>query len=383
MKFDNYNVTINQRIKIVIFIFFIISSLIISHFFSIQLMDHKKYVVLAERQHNVFKELMPKRGSIYTQDKDGKKIPVALNKNGFSLYAIPKNLVGQDIGILSEKLVEILGVNKDEILKRLNKPNDPFEPIKDNLSDAEIEALKNSGLIGKGFEFLNEDYRVYPQNEFLSHVIGYYGFKEGERKGNYGVEEYYDEILRGESGFIKAEKDASRKIIPLSKQIKMPSDGVSIILTIDQNIQFVVEEKMKEVMKKWDAESGLAIVMEPKTGKILAMASFPEFNPNNYSKINNFEVFKNSNIQNLYEPGSVIKPLTASIALELEKITPQTTYNDTGVVKIGGYTIKNFDGTAYGVRTMTEVLEKSLNTGAVFMQKLIGKEDFLKYFRDF
>ncbi len=383
MKNSDFSTTINQRIKILSFFLLVFGLIIIGHLFSIQVLKHDDYAVLAEKQHNVDKTIQPKRGSVYAQDVSGKLIVLALDKTGFLFYAVPKLLKSVDKESLAEKIALILNLDKNDVLKKINKADDPFEPIKDNVTDAEIKAINGLGLKEKGLDYLENNYRFYPQNNFLSQLVGYYGFKDEIQAGNYGIEEYYDNVLSGSPGNVKASKDASNNIIPALKDVKLANEGAKIILTIDQNIQMVVEEKLKKVVEKWNAKNGMAIVMEPKTGKILAMAETPSFDPNNYSKVEDYSVFKNKNIQEVYEPGSVIKPITASIALELGKITPDTIYTDEGLIKIGGYVIKNFDGKAYGVQTMTKVLEKSLNIGAVFMQRLIGKENFLKYFRDF
>jgi len=154
-------------------------------------------------------------------------------------------------------------------------------------------------------------------------------------------------------------------------------------LTIDRNIQFTAEENLKEVVEKWKAEDGTVIIMEPKTGKILALANWPNFDPNNYSEVKNIDIFLNSATQKLFEPGSVFKPITMAAGLDTDKIGPQTTYVDEGIVKIGGYTITNANNRSYGLSSMTKVLEKSINTGAVFVQRLIGPDVFREYVNKF
>jgi cell division protein FtsI/penicillin-binding protein 2 len=160
--------------------------------------------------------------------------------------------------------------------------------------------------------------------------------------------------------------------------------GADVILTLNYNIQFMAEKLLKEAKENLDFESGQIIVGDPYTGKIIAMAEFPNFNPNEYTKeINNIEIFQNSCIQKLFEPGSVFKPITMAAGLDTQTITPQTKYYDDGFLKIGGYTIRNFGQRAWGERTMNEVLEKSINTGAVFVERQIGPQTFLKYIENF
>ena len=210
------------------------------------------------------------------------------------------------------------------------------------------------------------------------------GFKGDKRVGQYGIEGYYENDLKGKQGFLKGAKDASGNIIEsITSQIKPAENGAKLILTIDKNIQFKAEKELKEAVEKWDAKGGTIIVMEPKTGKILSMVSFPNFDPNNYNKVEDINVFLNPAISCIYEPGSVFKPFTIAGALEEKLITPKTTYKDTGKVKIKGYIISNVEGKSYGNPTITEVLEKSINTGAVFVQRKLGKELFKKYVEKF
>lgn len=163
----------------------------------------------------------------------------------------------------------------------------------------------------------------------------------------------------------------------------MSNKGSDIFLTIDYNIQFQAERLLEKAKEDLDIEGGLITVIEPSSGKIFALANFPNFDPNDYSKADDFQIFQNSAIQRFYEPGSVFKPITMASALNEGKITPQTTYIDKGMLSIGGYNIYNFAKRTYGEKTMTEVLENSINTGAVFAERQLGNELFLDYLTKF
>jgi cell division protein FtsI/penicillin-binding protein 2 len=154
-------------------------------------------------------------------------------------------------------------------------------------------------------------------------------------------------------------------------------------LTLDRNIEFFVCEKIKAAVERHGADGGSVVVMDPKSGAILAMCSYPDFDPNEYSKTEDINVFNNPATFYQYEPGSIFKAITIAAALDLEKVTPTTTYNDEGFVKVDDRTIKNSDEKAHGVQTMTDVLDESLNTGAVFAVQKIGAESFKKYVEDF
>lgn len=194
--------------------------------------------------------------------------------------------------------------------------------------------------------------RKYPQGSMASILAGFMG---GEGKGQYGVEGYYDDVLN--------EKD--------------------IILTIDYNIQFMAENLLKTAKDNLDIEGGQIIVIDPNSGKILSLAAFPSFDPNRYFEVEDFSLFQNGAVQKLFEPGSVMKPITMAAALDQGKIDPSTTYIDTGSVRIGDYTIGNYAGRCFGKATMTEVLEKSINTGAVFAEKQVGNSVFMNYLEKF
>jgi cell division protein FtsI (penicillin-binding protein 3)/stage V sporulation protein D (sporulation-specific penicillin-binding protein) len=186
--------------------------------------------------------------------------------------------------------------------------------------------------------------------------------------------------LAGKDGYLKSDKDAlGRWLLVDDYNLEPAQNGDDLYLTLDQNIQYVVEQKLQEVLKKWNAQDGCAIVMDPKTGAIRAMAGYPNFDPNEYNKVDNINVFSNPCIQKNYEPGSVFKPITMAAGLDTNKITPETTYTDTGAVQIGGYTIRNAADLSYGLSTMTRVLEKSINTGAIFAERAEGGDIFKKY----
>jgi len=221
---------------------------------------------------------------------------------------------------------------------------------------------------------INEEGKVsrkYLQGNIASQVVGFLG---GELIGQYGIEGFYDDVLQGKTSFLEAGDSGAA-----GEEV----DGGDIYLTLDYNIQFTAEKLLEKAKKDLDIESGQVIVMGPVSGKIVALANFPNFDPNSYSEVEDFQIFQNAAVQKLFEPGSVMKPITMASAINEGKISPNTSYVDTGKLKIGGYTISNYDNRVWGKRTMTEVLEKSINTGAVFAENQLGGELFMKYLDDF
>ena len=371
----------NWRINFIFFILILIASGIITRLFSIQVSNHGFYVSLAKGQYQLFEKLIPQRGRIYIQDKTGRSgISLAINREYLSVYAAPREIEEKEK--TAEILAFLLEMDKDFIKKRIDKPDDPYEPLKDKLDDDTARKIKDLNL--KGIYLMPKNWRWYPQNEIVSHLTGFVGFRDDKQIGQYGLEGYYENKLVGEYGFLRSEKDAKGKWIWNESEIFQPAkDGDDLILTIDQNIQFKVEQKLKTIFEKWQAESASVIIMDPKTGAIKAMANQPNYNLNEYSKVENIDIFLNACIQKSFEPGSVFKPITMAIGLDTQKITPETTYIDTGSVVLNNKVIKNALNNVYGLSTMTKVLEKSINTGAIFVERLVGSENFLKYVEAF
>lgn len=355
---------------------------IIYRLFDLQIVNYKFYSAKASDQHDFSRILDPQRGSIYMKDRFGDIYPLATNKDSASVFAVPKEIGAEDKERIAQKLADILVVDKDDILSRIAKENDPYEPIKSKISDEEAAKLKNENL--KGIYFSSKDGRFYPYGNVASSVIGFVAAPNNEFVGQYGLEKLYDEKLSGEKGLLVAERGIGDAIIfTASREYQPALDGVDLILTIDPNIQFKAEEILMGAIEKWQAEKGSVIVMNPKTGAIKAMANYPNFDLNEYSKEKDVGVYINPTVQNVFEPGSIIKPITMAIGLDQGVVTPETQYVDEGVVQIGGYKIMNFDNQAHGEKTMREVLQMSLNTGVVFVQKKISKPVFKSYFEKF
>ena len=290
------------------------------------------------------------------------------------VYAAPREI--KDPQKLASLLAPLLKKDKEEIFKKISQKEDPWVFLGEVSLDV---AEKMKDFIGIHFE--SNYTRFYPEGKMASHVLG---FCNKQNQGQYGIEGYFQEILRGKDGFRRGMVDAQRRpIFSPFNEIKDPIDGADIVLTLDYDIQFFVEGKLDELVKKYKPKSATIIVSNPKTGEILAMASRPAFDPNRYFKVKKIEIFKNPAVQIPFEPGSIFKPITMAGALEEKVVTPQTTYIDKGKIKIGRYTIKNADLKAHGKKTMTQVLEYSLNTGAVFVEQKLGNKKFLEYVKKF
>lgn len=339
--------------------------------YNLQFNKNAFYEAKAESQQMASGILEPNRGNIYITDKNGNRIQAVMNKEFSLIYAVPTEIADPDVVALN--ISKILDLPLPETKAKLSKSKDQYELLKFKATDDEVDAVKK--LDSKGIYIKKQIGRYYPMGTLASQVLGYVSpLTEAEKsesdfaeKGRYGIEKQFNDVLSGTMGKIKGD------------QVVYPQDGKDITLTIDRNIQAQGEEIIKNLVEKWNADSGSVIVEEPQTGKILAMGNYPTFDPNDYQHAD-LKDFMNGAVQSVYEPGSVMKPITMSAGIDAGKITPDTAYNDTGSVTLNKSTIRNWDLKAYGHITMTNVIEHSLNVGTVFAERTMGNEIFKDYF---
>ncbi|MCA9856085.1 MAG: penicillin-binding protein 2 [Dehalococcoidia bacterium] len=234
-----------------------------------------------------------------------------------------------------------------------------------------------------GVRLLPSSKRIYPEGDLAGSLVGYVG-RDGV--GLWGIESDFDSTLEGHDGWTTMERDALGRPIAFSRQnYKEPISGGEVQLTIDRFIQAIVEDALKTALEKYNARSGSIIVMDPHTGEVLAMASSPSVDLDHVdlNDPNLDQLVKNHAVTDLYEPGSVLKTLTTATAIDLGLVGPESTYDDTGAVEYGGYTIRNWDLSAHGLTTVREYLQASLNTGSVWLADMVGPDDFYKYLAKF
>lgn len=376
----NFDSTIQRRITYVLLFFFVILAILLGRLFILQILHYRDFQAQAARQQHSTQSVAPERGSIFAQDKNGTLIPLALNRDKKVLVASPRSISHPEN--VAQILAQHFNLDESTLLAKLSRKNDAYEILSKTVDDAVIASL--NGMIPEGISFENRSERVYPHGTVGAQVLGFASTQDQTEEGRYGIERQYDKQLFGAAGLFEGAKDAAGFWVALGRKIiNPPKNGSTIVLSLDFNIQQKSEEVLKGLIEKWNASSGSVLVMEPHTGRILAEASYPTFDPNQFSKEKNFSVFLDPIVESSYELGSVLKPITMAEGIETGVVTPTSTYVDTGVVQIGGLTVKNFDNKANGVQTMTQVLEKSLNTGIVHVAELIGKEKELQNFENF
>jgi cell division protein FtsI/penicillin-binding protein 2 len=339
---------LNWRINFILVLLSLCGAVIAGRLFYLQIIKGDFYKALAQGLYSEDQQIIGERGEIFFRGGE----PLAVNTDWPLVFASPIEIKEKEA--TAAKVAEILSLEKASVLNKLEKDS-MYEPIKKRISSEEIQQISELDL--KGIYLGKESGRYYPQETLASQLAGFLG---ADSEGQYGVEGYYDQLLRGKNN----------------------QRGRDIFLTVDYSIQFKAEELLRQAETDLEIEGGEIIVMKP-SGEILALANFPAFDPNQYSQITDFSIFKNGTTQKIFEPGSVFKPITMAAALEEERVTPQTTYLDKGRITIGGWTVSNYDNRVYGEQTMTNVLEKSINTGAVFAEEKLGHSSFLKYLDKF
>ena len=380
-KHKSQNASSQKYLRIHLLVFFILGivGFITYKLFVLQVIRHDQYVAQAENQHSRTASLEANRGEIYLQDESD-LYPIAVNRQMQMLFAVPREMKNREEVI--EKLKGITGLEEEFLKNKLKDPEDVFEILKHRLSDIEVDQIRSEKI--PGVYLRSETFRYYPGGELASQLVGFVGSNGSENRGMYGLEAFWENQLKGKDGVIEQEGDASGRWIPIAdRSVQKAENGVDLVLTINHTVQYEVEKILQEGLEQFDAEKGSIIVVEPKTGKILAMVSLPNFNPNEYSKAEDISLFANPAVSAVYEPGSTFKTFTEAAGIDDGKISPNTTYVDTGLVNEAGYDIQNSDKKAHGVQTMTQVLENSLNTGVIYIEKLLGNAKFADYVKKF
>jgi len=374
------NVKSLRRLNILAALFGLFLFIIVAKVFYLQVVVGKTYNDLAAGQQEIWNELFPVRGEIYVSELKSKNIyPIASNRDYAFVYAEPALI--KDKEGAARKIAGILGLDEAELLQKFSKEKDFYEPVKHEVTDELVSKIKKEKL--DGIKFSRETKRFYSEPAFGGKLTGFWGYSGEKLSGLYGLEGYFEKVLSGKAGFVEATKDALGAVIPTARKIfSRAKDGDNLILSIDRNIEAFVCDAVRRGQEKYGAESGLAIVMNPENGEILALCASPDFNPNEYGKVEDMNLFSHPAVSDAYEPGSVMKSITMAVAIEEGKVSPETTYLDEGAIKVGGFTIKNSDGKKNGIQTMTQVLEKSLNTGAVFAARKIGANTFNEYMKN-
>jgi cell division protein FtsI/penicillin-binding protein 2 len=347
----------------------------------IQILKGSSYAARADKQYEKPQTTVFDRGSIYFQSKDGTTAAAATISNGYLVFVNPKNIT--DALGAYEALSHYINIDKTEFLTRAGKTTDPYEEIAHHIDQNAADSVKGLGI--KGVGVTKEAWRSYPGGELAAHALGLIGENEdGEIEGRYGLERMYEDVLvRTNTG------NDSNMFAMLFGGIRDSVFGDSgttpgnLTTTIEPTVQKYIEKILKQTSETWNPDEIGAIVMDPLTGEIVSMSSLPAYDPNDTSKVKNASIFSDPLVEHVYEMGSIVKPLTMAAGLDSGVITEASTYDDTGTMTLNTKKISNFDGRARGVVNVQEILSQSLNVGAATVALKVGRNDFVKYFRNF
>lgn len=401
----------------------------------LQIIRHGHFTDVAEAQRKRAADLIPHRGTIYVQEgKGGDVFPLASNRKAWIAYAVPRNmkdphgaatLLAKPLAQFRERqagrtreIIEQTGQNnilqfassvspspdvpsptaeptptpeeaaaivESQLREKFDQRTDPYEPLLRpyEVLDDELRKFLEEQKI-EGIVLEEDEIRTYPEGSLAAHLIGYLGFDDAKKVGRYGVEGFFDSILRGDLGFLSGERDTSGRIIGVAaNEFRPAQDGSNIVLTVDRVVQAFAEQELQRGVQRYRAERGSILVMNPKTGAIVAMATYPTFNPNAYFAVRDARVQTNPIVSDSFEPGSILKPIIMAGAMNDGLVEPDTTMVDNGPVHVSKYTINTFDGKHHGVQTMTQLLEQSNNVGMVWVAQKMGAEKMYDYLRRF
>jgi cell division protein FtsI (penicillin-binding protein 3) len=360
------------RIRIIMIgaVFGMLFLTVVGRAFYLQILQHEALVKKADKQHQHRVDLTPARGSIL--DRNGTTLAESIHMD--SCYAEPRRI--KDVEGTAGVLAPILGVSKSELVAKLSV-NKSFIWVERWLPPEVATRVKNMKLPGIGFA--PESKRFYPNMEIAAHVIGFTG---RDPNGLEGIELKYDSTILGNTGYMITERDAlGRNIAIMNTVIKDSSPGKSVVLTLDKTIQFITEKELARAVTESNAKSGMALVMESDTGKILAMANYPTFNPNAYSRYS-LSHLRNHVVTDSFEPGSTFKVFTIAAAVDTGTVKPTDMYNcENGTYRIADRTIH--DDHPHSRLTVSEIIKYSSNIGSAKIGFKMGEEKLASYLRKF
>jgi len=365
------------RVSLVALLLLVAAGFVVGRLVTIQIVRHDYYREQARDEHYGLQVLRAPRGAIL--DRNG--YPLATTVDAYDLYI--ERRAWQDLTVAepaAARLAPLVGRSPDELLLDVRDEETGDYPLALGMDFDKGKQIAALGVAG--VKAVQTTKRSYPEGDLGSALIGFVG---RDHVGLTGLEADLDENLGGIAGTIYFERDSIGNPIAFGqRQGAEPKPGGDVRLTIDRYIQRLIETELDRQLEQHQASGGSIIVMDPKTGAILGIASRPSFRLSQLDLQDpKMDLYRLRAVTDMYEPGSVTKVLTAAAAVDLGLVTPNSTYVDTGSVYVGGYTIANWDYSANGVTTVTQLLQKSLNTGAVWLSSLLGPRNFYDYIARF
>ncbi|MEY4602224.1 MAG: hypothetical protein RL292_165 [Candidatus Parcubacteria bacterium] len=365
-----------SRIRFLSLCVVFVALFIIGRLYVLQVMEHDTYTEKADRQYARSGTSIFNRGSILFTSRNGEEVSAATLKTGFTLAINPQILKNPE-GVFAQ-LSTLLPLEKTDFLQKATKANDPYEEVAKRVDFQVGEQV--SKLAIPGVSVYKDRWRFYPGDSLASHTIGFLGFKGDDLAGRYGLESFYETTLKRSEGTYV---NFFAQIFSNIEKASVDSGEGDVVTSIEPTVQSYLQNLVDDVNKKYSSEYTGAIVVDPKTGVIYAMALSPGFDLNNTKAEKNISVFSNPLVENVYEMGSIIKPLTVATGIDTGKITADSTYYDGGFVMVNNKKISNFDGKERGMTTMQTALSESLNVGMAYIVGKVGNDVFSDYMYKF
>ena len=366
------------RIRFITGVILFLALLLLLRLYFVQIVYGEEYKDKAERQYvHTVRDLFT-RGSIYLSTKDGEEVSAATVQSGYMLAIDPTRI--EDAEKTYASLQGIVAIDKPMFLERAGRKDKTYQEILERIS-AE-SASKIESLAISGVQLYRTQWRYYPGGDLAARTVGFIGYDGDDLVGRYGLERYYDQTLLHNDDELSvdffAEIFSSLGSLVFDTQEGKKGD---IVTSIEPTVARTLDATLKKTQEKWSSATTGGIIMNPKTGEIYALNVVPTFDLNDRTGVELRE-FANPLVENVYELGSIIKPLTVAAGLDAGAITPSSTYYDAGCIEMDTARICNYDGAGRGTVSMQEVLNQSLNTGVAHIVKTMGKESFQTYFKD-
>ena len=366
----------SKRIRFVSSVILLAAFGVLFRLYFLQVVHGETYSSKAERQYVNTNTTAYDRGDIYFESRTGEISPAAMTRSGYTLAMNP-SLITEPEAVYKE-LSSLVNIDKNTFLAKASKKDDPYEEIARKINSEtshKIQALDIKGLV-----LSDEKWRFYPGETLAAQTLGFVSYKEDELAGRYGLERYYEDILKKDPSEVY-----NNFFAELFSNIQGTINGEAegdLITTIEPSVQHFLEEKLSEIRTTWSSDTAGGIIINPQTGDIYAMAMNPNFDLNNFQSEKNPRIYSNPLVENVFEMGSIIKALTMAAGLDSGTVTANTTYYDGGSLTLNSKKISNYDGRGRGTVPMQEVLNQSLNTGAAYVALKMGAK-FPEYMRNY
>ncbi len=364
-----------SRVRIVTVFFLVIAVTIIGRLYVLQVVRGDTYKARADAQFVEPSTPLVDRNAIYFSDKDENQIVAATLKVGYALAVNPHKVA--DPEALYQSLKSVISMSHGEFVQKVSNKNTQYVLVAQHLDDDKGASLQKQTIPGLIIE--DDRWRFYPGGSLAAQTLGFVAYNGDAQEGRYGLERYYQQTL------VKTNDSLyGNFFVELFGNVQhilagAPQTG-DLITTIEPSVQTELERTLAAYDLKWNPKISGGIIMDPKTGEIFAMAVHPTFDLNNFGSQKGTSIFANALVENVYEMGSIMKPLTMAAGIDSGAVTADTTYNDTGKIEVDGKTISNFDGVARGKIPMQEILSQSLNVGASFIATQMGSTTMKNYF---